>query len=189
MRAEAILSEADLVALVAELIPVKILLGNEGNFSIDEATSVSLVADLGLRIVCKAKVHWPVLGVSVPITLHSLTGILVPSIVRRPSGDVLVFKLQIEQADLAGVPAMIDAKITDKLNHELASEKAELAWDFTKTLSHAFSLPRRLEPLDAFELHVAAGEVKITAEALVLSVAFRAKITRRVPIVEPESAA
>lgn len=184
MWVEAILSETDLVALVAEFTPVRILLAKDGDFSVGEASSVTLVPDLGLRFTCKAKLHWPVLGIPVPITLHSLTAVLVPTISKRPNGNVLVFKLQVEHADFAAMPTFIDSRITDKINKELATEQAELAWDFTKTLTHAFALPGTLQPLDAFALQVAWGEVRVTAEAMVLAVSFHPHITRRGTAIE-----
>ena len=63
--------------------------------------------------------------------------------------------------------------------HVKNRDDAELAWNFSKTLSHAFALPSFLEPLECFKLHVAWGEVKVTADALVLAISFHSEVTRR----------
>jgi len=185
MWLEAILSREDLVAVVEQLVPLKIRLDvndeekddDEGRFLVlHDPSEVTLVPDVGLRLVCKASVRWPVFRIRVPVNVKSLTVILKPAIERRDGHDALAFGLHVEHADLAGLPPMIDAHITEKINEALAKET--IAWDFAKTLSHAFNLPPVLEDLSAFELVVLGGKVKITDEALGLAVAFRPRVLR-----------
>lgn len=178
MHIDAVLTQEDLVALVAQLTPVRIRLGDDGDLLIHEASEVTLVPGIGLRIVCSAKLHWPVLGVSLPVTLRSLTLLLTPMIAPRPKGNALVFKLHVEHADFAGIPTIVDERVTDRVNKALAEDRAELVWDFAKTLSHAFALPSLLEPLDSLGLTVALGEVRVTAAAMILAVSFHANVTR-----------
>lgn len=182
MRVEAILSQADLVDLIAQLTPVTIRLTDDGELFIHEPSDLTLVAGTGLRFVCKAKLQWKVLGLGVPVTLNSLTVMILPAIAKRPDGDVLVFRLRIEHADLAGIPAMVDSHITDKVNAALAKDSAELVWRFVETLSHEFALPTSLAPVEAIELGVTYGEVNVTAEALTLAVSYRANITRHAAV-------
>ncbi len=176
MWLEAILSEEDLVSLVAQLTPVKLRFGNDGDLLLFDASSVTLVAERGLRVACKAKLHWPVLGISVPVALHSLTVLLEPSVAKRDSEDILAFNVKIESADLAGLPAVVDREITARVNDALAS--TELSWSFKKTLSHVFELPKSLELLQAVDLRASWGQMRVTAEALVFAVSFQATVTR-----------
>jgi hypothetical protein len=178
MWIEAILSQDDLVQMVAQLTPLKMRLGNDGDLLIHDASKVTLLPGVGVRVVCKAKLHWPVLGINMPVTLHSLTLDLVPKIAERTGHNELVFKLRIEAADIAGIPGMIDDRIMEKVNKELAEDRAELTWNFIKTLSHDFALPRSLEPLDSIDLKVAWGEVKVTDETLVFAVSYHPHVTR-----------
>ena len=180
MWVEAILMKEDLSKLIGQFLPVAIRLGdaNEGELSLTDPSDVSLVAGEGLRVVCKAKVRWPVLGIDVPVTLHSLTILMRPEPVRREHGDAVVFKLEIEHADLAGVPSMIDDRITEYVNKELDAKHVELTWDVASTLAASFELPDTLVPLDALKLAVAGVRVKVTTEALGVAVLFDYSVTR-----------
>lgn len=180
MWVEAILSKEDLEALVAKMTPLTLRLDDDqGDFHLSDPSEITLVPDVGLRVVCKAKLRWPVLGVDVPVALHSLIVILRPEIAKTDGGDTLVFKLVIEHADLAGVPRIIDDRITQKVNDALAEKHVELAWNFAETLSHAFSLPALLDPVEAIALKVAWGRIKVTSDALVLAVSFHSSVLRR----------
>ncbi|WP_394823344.1 hypothetical protein [Pendulispora albinea] len=190
MWLEAILSRDDLAAVVEQLVPVKIRFGTDSTESeatngdddderylvLHDPTEVTLIPDVGLRVVCKASVRWPVLRIRVPVSVKSLTAILSPEVQREDGHDALVFRLAIEHADLAGVPSVIDTRITDKINAALAEKR--IAWNFAKTLSHTFGLPAVLEDVSGFELAVLGGQVKITADALALAVAFRPRVLR-----------
>ncbi len=179
MWIEAILSKEDLEALVRQFTPLTIHVGDgDGTLVVSDPERVRLVADEGLRVVCKAKLTWPVLGIKVPISLHSLVVMLRPIVEKRSSGEALVFKVEIEHADLANVPSMIDDRITELINQDLSDKHVELAWSFSKALTHAFKLPRELEPLEAFELIVFWGKTKITDDAVVLAVSFHSAVTR-----------
>jgi hypothetical protein len=178
MWLEAILSNEDLTALVGQLAPLTIPLADQGHLEVTDPHDITLVAGVGLRLICKAKLRWPVLGIDVPITLKSVTVVLRPEIAKDESGESLVFKLEIEHADFAGIPTMLDTRITEKVNKELAAKHVELAWDFKKSLSHVFKLPESLQPIDAIALDVAWGEIKVTDKALVFAVSFHAAVTR-----------
>jgi hypothetical protein len=64
--------------MFAKLTPVKIRLGNDGDLLLHDASAVTLVPRTALRVVCQAKLHSPVLGIGMPVTLHSLTLVLFP---------------------------------------------------------------------------------------------------------------
>ena len=182
MWIEALLTKDDVVSLIHQLTPVRLTLGKEGGHErwihIDRPSSVSLVAAQGVRVLTRAKVEWSVSVVSVPITLHSLQLLLRPVIVPSSTSDrgALAFKLEIEEADLKNVPAILDRKITQLVNEEL--EKQTLVWDFTSTLSHSFALPAELVPLEALRLAVSWGEVRINEEAMAFAVSFGHEVVR-----------
>ncbi len=178
MWLEFIVSKEDLVALVASLCPVTIHLSGGGSVAIDAPRQVTLVPDEGLRLTCHAKLHWPVLGIPVPVTLHAMTMLVKPQIAASPTGDRLVFTLALEKADFAALPDVIDQKITEKINEKLARDRVELEWDFSSALSHVFPLPKMLEQVEAIGLQVAWGEVRVTEDALVFAISFHARIAR-----------
>lgn len=176
------LSREEITQLVQQLMPLKILIGDEGKGSLDlaEPQTVALVAGAGLRVECRAVITWPVLGVEVPVTLNSLGVLLSPSIAEHEGRERLVFRIELEHAELVGLPAWFDARLTERINKEMDERKVQLMWDFIKTLSHAFALPDMLEPVETFELQGEHGSVTVTEDALRLKIDFRTKITRPV---------
>jgi hypothetical protein len=181
MWAEIIISRDDLARLLVRALPLKIHLGDPGSehaLDLSDPGLVSLVPGLGLRVECKARVHWPVVGIDVPIGLSSLRVLLLPSVARRPEGDTLVFRLSIEHADFSALPGMLDTRVTEAINAKLASPAAELAWNFTKSLTHSVALPSLLEPLDRLAFRPAWGKVRVTQEAVVYAISFHTAVVR-----------
>ena len=177
MWVEAILLKGDLDRLVAQLAPMTIEVG-AGRLTLEEPAPSTLVPDVGLRVTCKARLRWPVLGLDVPVSIHSISVICRPEVVNKEGAQVLAFKLEIEHVNVAGVPKLIDDRVTKMANEGLANHP-DLAWKFTRALTHSFRLPRSIEPLDSLELTVLAARVKITAEAMALAVEFDSGVTRR----------
>lgn len=179
MWIEARLLPTDLDRIVAQLIPVTIPVG-DGHLRLFDPESCTLVPDVGLRIACAAQLHWPVLGMDVPVTARSLAVVIRPTLVHRGEHDVLVFKASIDSADLEGILKLFDNPLTHMANKELLRQEVELAWDFSKTLTHSFDLPPTLEPLDSIGLWVREGRLHIGADALSLSVRLVSTVKRHV---------
>jgi hypothetical protein len=183
MWAEIIATREDFQRLLQQAFPLTIRLGDPGSdhsLVLSDLSTVELVPDLGLRVECRARVHWPVLGIEVPVTLRSLTIVLLPSVGRSAEGgDTLVFRVSIERADFSALPSMIDGRVTDAINARLADRNAELEWNFSKALTHTAALPELLEPLDRFAVHPAWGKVRVTEEAVVYAISLHTAIVRR----------
>jgi hypothetical protein len=178
MWVEAVLLAEDLDRLVAQFAPLNIALG-AGHLLLTDPGPCVLVPDVGLRVVCKAKVHWPVLGIDVPVTLHSLTVLVRLEVAPGEEGLRLVFKLEIEDVDLAAVPKMFAHRITEMANAELVRKEVELSWGFARTLTHSFHLPASMESVDSLDLAVTAGRVKILSDGIGLAVKFDSAVMRR----------
>jgi hypothetical protein len=179
MWVEAIVSLEDFQSLAAELLPVRVHLGaadSDHYLFLSAATEVSLVEDRGLRVVCNAQIRWPVLGMDLPINVDSLTVILEPSVPNE--GGELFVGVQLEHADVAWVPSLLDTKIVSAINEALQKRRTELSWDFEKALSHDFALPEMLQPLRALGLKAGWGKLRITGEAMVLVISFHAHAVR-----------
>jgi hypothetical protein len=99
-----------------------------------------------------------------------------PEVVSKPTGDILVFNLEVEEADFKGIPALVDRGITKAVNAALASK--ELAWNFTKTLTNTVGMPDALDPIDSLSISVSWGKKRVDAEALVLAVSFHLRFNR-----------
>jgi hypothetical protein len=183
MWAELIFSRDDLAKLLAEALPLTIHLAgdetDEHSLALSELTEVALVPDVGLRVVCKAHVRWPVLGVDVPIAVRSVTFLLLPTIGESPDGETLVFRASIEHADFAALPTVIDNGITSAINARLAAKGAELSWGFARALTYNAALPAMLDPLASFAIRPAWGKVRITDDAIVYAASFHSAVVRR----------
>jgi hypothetical protein len=177
MWAEAVLLPEDLDRVVAQMTPMAVAVG-ASHLLLFDASPCVLVPDIGLRIVCKAKVQWPVLGVDVPVTARSLTLLLRPAVARREEGEALVITLAVESAELTGVPGLFEQRIMDLVNKELVKKEVELSWGFAKTLTHSFRLPGALAPLDSLDLEVLRGRVQILGDRLALAVQFGSSVKR-----------
>lgn len=180
---EATLTESDVEGLIKQLTPVRINLGTseeERYLHLGRPSAITLVPDkCAVRVMTRAKVRWSLSVLNVPITLDSLQVLLRPTVI--PSGSIergkLAFHLEIEEADFKHIPAFADRQIRQTINTALESKP--LAWDFSRTLTHAFNLPDDLDPLEKLRLDVSWGEVKMTQDALAFAVSFRPTVTRK----------
>ena len=185
MWVEAIVSLEDFQSLAAELFPLRVHLGaaDSDHYLFLSATSeVALVEGRGLRLVCDAQIRWPVLGMDVPINVDRLTVMLEPSVPNE--GGELFLDVQLEHADVAWMPALLDTKIVGAINEALQKRRADLSWSFAKALSHEFALPAMLQPLRALGLKAAWGKTRVTSEGMVLVVSFQAHAIRKDPAQE-----
>jgi hypothetical protein len=183
MWLEAVVSKEDLGSLIARIVPLTIRINPEDGadhyIELATATDLVLVAGQGLRMATQARVHWPILGITVPIKIDPLGVMIKPRIIGTPEGDALSFTLEIEEADVAGIPAFGDKAVTDKINRELDKRHVELAWAFATMLSHRFHVPTLLEPIGSLAFNVAWGKVRVTEEAMVLAISFHAEVSPR----------
>jgi hypothetical protein len=178
MWIEAILTRDDLDRVMGSLCPLKISLGQGGNLLLSEPRDLELVADIGLRMAVTLEVHWPVLGIQIPVSVRTAVLDVRPEISGETGGN-LAFKLHLDEVDIAILPEFVDRGIVDLVNKELEAKHVELSWSFIQTLSHVFELPEALASARAVDLRAAWGRVKITSEALVLAVSFEVSIEPR----------
>ncbi len=181
MWIEAIISKDDFAAAVRQMTPLRIHFDDNDKTNrwlyLGKPTSVELVAEKGIRISCPAEIMWSVVGVNVPIKLHTMQVLMRPEIVAKPTGHILVFNLELEEADFKGIPALIDHGIVRGVNSALAAQ--ELAWDFTKTLTNSVKMPKLLDPIETLEIKVNWGKRRVDDEAVVLVISFQLDFIRR----------
>ena len=179
MWIEAVVGKDDLVAMANRIAPIELRLGDAGGtLRLEDPSELSLVPAVGLHMQCTAHLHWPVLGIKIPVTIKPLTVLVLPEIDKREKGDALVFKLQIEHADVTTVPTIIDNEITNLINRELIKKNIDFAWSFADALSYDFDLSQVIPPIHSLGLKVVGGTVRVTEDSLVLAVSFVAKVTR-----------
>ena len=179
MWVQATLARDDLAKVAGELCPLRINIGEGGSIVLSDPRDLDLVPEVGLRLTVTTQLHWPVLGVQIPVSVRSATLEVRPQIVESQSGDTLTFKLHLDEMDISILPALVDRRIVDRVNKELDAKPLELAWSFTKTLSHVFKLPAALASVGALDLSAAAGRVKITSEAIAFAVSFQVRVEPR----------
>jgi hypothetical protein len=97
----------------------------------------------------------------------------------RDDGHALVFRLAIERAGVSHL-GFVDERITALLNEELAKHHPELTWDFTRVLTHTFSLPVSLLTAETVSLEVRSAAIKVTRLGMALAVQMGSSVRRRV---------
>ncbi|MEO8874158.1 MAG: hypothetical protein ABI461_01110 [Polyangiaceae bacterium] len=179
MRLEAIVTRDDLERVAKQFAPLKLNLGDGGGtLEIDDPSDIRLVPAVGLHMQCTAHLHWPVLGIKIPITIKPLTVRVLPSIDKREKGDALVLTFQIEHADVAIVPTIIDNEITNLINRELVKNHLDVAWNFADTLTRDIDMPKSLGHIKSLGLHVQAGAVRVSDDALILTISLTTTVHR-----------
>ncbi len=181
MWIEAVLTNEDVLHVLRQFSPLEIRLGDSGTLQLASPSKVSLIPQNGIGVVCDATLHYPVLGLDVPVHMHGLTVLIHPSVQSRPDGpgENLVFALQLDRTGMAILPALIDEGVSKLINEELVKKHVQLSWGFYQTLSHVFALPAALASAASLELKVTGGAVKITEKALGLAVCFETAVQRR----------
>jgi hypothetical protein len=182
MRIEAILSHDDIEELLRQFVPLEIDLDDGKGLrvvAIDELTDVTILRGDGVRVGCKAHVHWPILGIPIPVAIKSLHILVTFKVALRENRQSLVIGLKIEDADIAWVPSIVDHSVKDLVNRELVDKHVELVWGFGKTLSAKFQMPQALRSAEALALDVAEGRVAVSGEAVGMAVAFAATVIAR----------
>lgn len=183
MWLEAIIPREELVQVLGELLPVKIHLDEDDSTErwllLGRAIEVALVPDEGLHVLCPATICWSIAGVSPAIKVDPLAVMIRPEMVEKEKGYVLEFQLEIEQADIHGLPSFIDGTIVNAVNAALLVKR--IAWDYKKTLSFTVNLPSMFQPPQMLKMGAGWGKRRISAEALVLAVSFKLEFIRSEP--------
>ena len=189
MWLEAIISQEDLVQVLGEFLPVKILLDEKKEEEKDEkknepdrsillhpASKVELVPNEGIRVTCPAEITWSIAGMSPTVKLDELSVLIRPQVVEKNKGSVLEFGLEVEEADFHSLPGFIDNTIAKAVNGALATKKP--AWNFTETLTRTVGLGKLFDPVEGLKIEVSWGKTKIGAEVLGLVLSFKIGFVR-----------
>jgi hypothetical protein len=178
MWIEAIVTRDDLHRVIGECCPLRISLGGGGSLLLSDPRDLVLEAGVGMRLAVTVEIHWPVLGIQLPVSVRTAVLEVMPAISEKTGGS-LSFKLHLDEVDVSVLPEFVDRGIVDLVNKELEAKHVELSWSFLKTLSHVFELPDALVSARAVDVRASWGSVKITSEALVLAVSFDVRIQPR----------
>jgi hypothetical protein len=180
MWIEAIITEEDLRQVLATLLPVKIHLdtdpGTDRWIELGKPETVELVESRGMRMSCPAELRWSIVGIDVPVKINQLIVYLTPKVVEKNRGEVLTFGIQLEEADVAGLPGLVDGAIVKAVNAAL--DEKSLEWDFRETLLRKFEMPGMLEPIATLDLESKWGKVRLSGEAIVLALSLHIAFTR-----------
>jgi hypothetical protein len=180
VQIEATLTKSDVRSLFERSMPLTVRFGGDDELTLDGPLDVALDAKMGVRLACRAKVRWSVLGLHVPVTVRSLEVRMVPGVRRDAKGvEALVFRLALDGADIAAVPGVVGDKITERVNEELAKNHIELAWKFHDLLDRVFALPKTIETASAIGMRVTAAAVHLTSESLSFAVRLDVAVQRR----------
>jgi uncharacterized protein YneR len=175
MWLQAILTAEDIKQRLTETTPLRIGLDKaapDRSLWLSPPSEVTLVPDVGIRVVVRARVHWDLLGIGFPFTIQKLTVMLTPTVRQEEGKDALRFTARVEEADCPVLPGMVETPLIARLNEVLAKDDAALVWNFMETLDFNFDLPESLQPTRKLRLFARWGAVRVSEEGLSLAVAF-----------------
>lgn len=178
MQLCATLTSDDLTSIVEQITPLRVTLRPRRVVSLGRPSKVELVAGAGLRIRGDAHFTWDAYGLTIPVTLRAWQVLLVPSFAPVKGRHVLAFNPMLEDLDLKGVPALLDARLAGAVKDGLAAQRGKLAWDFEKTLTVSKPLPAKLSPAGEWKLAPTGGNVTVTATEVKLTLDFGLKVLR-----------
>ncbi len=172
-----------LADLLRQFAPIRIHLTPKDEdrrwVEIERPHEVELLPERGLRVISHGRLRYEIAHIPLPLTIRRVELLLVPRILSPgPNQFRLAFELQIQQADLELVPALVDRAIYEKVNALLDAEHTPLVWDFGKAFDQSPRLPERLEPVSHFLLKTRDADVHVDAEAITFSVRLGASLSR-----------
>jgi hypothetical protein len=178
------LDEATLTHLLAELLPITVILDATGGslgdrwVTIDPVRHLELRSGDGIRLLTSGALRWTVGFVPVTVTIARLVLMLRPLVVGSGGASRLVFRPVIEEADLRHVPALLDRQVVGLVNRALERRSERLAWDVGRTLALRFILPDTLVPLESAAVGVEAAHLRVDPDGLELTVTLTMHISR-----------
>jgi hypothetical protein len=178
MWLQALITPTDLLKVFTELTPVRFALDPDEPdryLWIAQPTRIEIVNGETIRVVTSARVQWDVASIKVPIVLRSLSLRATPAIENEDGHDVLVFGLQIEDADVSAVPGFIETPLVARVNEALEARRSKIAWRFTETLDFHFRMPALTAPRRDVHLYAHYGAVRIGEEGVAIASSFELK--------------
>jgi hypothetical protein len=178
MRIDVWMSEEEVLELIQELAPMRIHLTSEAEngrwVDLHEPEKMELVEAEGLRVVTTGEFRFSPMNIPITIDIKRVQLLVEPRIDvvkdENKSSAALVFDIQVEQGDLQHIPKLVEERVLELVNRGLLPEKIKTYWQFPKTLTKAFPLPKKLEPLDRFLFESGEASARVQADGLFLSV-------------------
>jgi hypothetical protein len=171
MDIDIVLSAEEIIALLREATPVRIHLTDKDEdtrwVELEVPTEVTLVPDVGIRIVSSGRIRYELAGIQLPFSIRRVQLLFLPQVVSvAGEPERLDFKLSLEAADLENIPGVAERMLMTAVNELLAPERLGTVWNFGRMLDRSFVMPERYEPLNQLMLRAPLGRVTITAEEL-----------------------
>jgi hypothetical protein len=174
MWLQALLTADDLFGALSRVTPARVSLDKEDPdrfLWVSKPERLRLIHGRSIVLDARASIRWDVLGLSVPLTLKHVSLSLSPTIQQVHGQDVLSFRIQLEEADLSGVPAFVEKTLVERVNEALVANDAKMAWRFLETLDFEFRLPV-LAPQRRVSLYARSATAEVTDRGLSLTVAW-----------------
>jgi hypothetical protein len=173
MLVTAKLDESTVKRLLDELLPVKVMLDDDGErgrwIEIEAARHVDFVPGAGLRVLTGGQLQWKAAGLPIGVAFNSAQLMLQPLVEDDEHGGRLVFRPSLEALDLKNVPAFLDSGLLAVVNSRLAARGEDLGWRFGRTLALQFLLPGSMQPRVALRLGAGSGQVEVLEDSVVFS--------------------
>lgn len=168
----------DLTRAIRDFLPMRLLIGSLAEnddppwVQINRVEEAEFMPGHGLRVDCGARIHFPLSVLPDDFSVQHVVFEMVPAILAGPNGPVLAFQLHVHDFELKYLPEFVDRAVLKRLNAALVEHASAIAWNFGKALTRLITLPVRLQIVRTLELSAPAGSVEVTADCIVLRLAF-----------------
>jgi hypothetical protein len=173
MWLQALFTPDDLLHALGRVTPARVALDKDDPdrfIWVSQPTSLRIVQG-AIVVDARAQIRWDVLGLSVPVTLKTVSLALTPSVGERDGQQVLFFRIRIQEADLSGVPAFVEKSLVERVNGALEAADSKMAWAFLDTLDFKFKLPV-IEAKREVSLYARSGTTELSGKGLTLTVSW-----------------
>ncbi|TVQ97651.1 MAG: hypothetical protein EA398_14275 [Deltaproteobacteria bacterium] len=170
MRITATYGAEELFRFLAQIFPLDVQLGEDGDtcrkVRLHPPATYRMAPGEGVRLKTDAELFWPVPLLSGGFRVPQVEATVLPSIDYRDASWHLVFRVRIDDFDLALLPDAVEALIASRLSDTLERAGVEVAWNYADTLSVDIDLPGAVTPPRQFRLRADEGLMEITADGL-----------------------
>jgi len=177
------LDQEDLASFIRAATPIRVHLSGPDDperwVELDEPRNFSLVPDVGMKLEAGGKFHFEAARVPLQDYIKRIRVTVRPEIDNDETGiPSLLFHLDLDEADLATFPKLIDEGVTKLVDRALRANQTKMVIPFGSLLAARGALSPRIQPLTAAKLNVERGSMTITEDRMVFAVDLSLELER-----------
>lgn len=177
------LAKEELLALLTQATPIRIHMsdpdGPERWVELDRPRELELVPDVGAQLEASGRFRFEAIGIPLEDEIRDIRVTIRPEIDDDETGmPVILFHLDLDQADLATLPGFLDRGVTKIVDSALRADKTHLIVPFGRLFSKESPITPRVQPLAHTRVGVERGSLTILEDKLIFAVDLDVELLR-----------